>query len=462
MSAPRIEMNAVILPTGRVLALGGSVQDNVTSTASLGADLFDPDTETWTPAGVARYARLYHSVALLLPDATVWTAGSNPSRGVWEPHMEIYRPAYLFTTDAGGNVVPATRPTITGVPTTVGYGAAFEVSTPNATDIARVVLVRPAATTHAFDMEQRLVGLTFTRGAGTLTAVAPPGATVAPPGYYMLFLIDSRGVPSIARFVQLSPHPTNQPPRGTIVSPGGDVTVTVGGTVTFAGDGTDTDGTVTQFSWVIPGGNPGTSAARTPGSVVFSTLGTYVASLTVADDLGVNDPSPPTRTITVVQASNFTLSVTRQGTGSGTVTSSPPGINCGSTCSGTYTGGSIVTLTATAAAGSRFDGWSGAADCADGVVTVNQNTTCTATFTSVGTATLKVGRTGKGNGTITSVPAGITCGSDCSQAYSIGTQVQLTVTPAPGSIFDGWTGDADCADGIVAMTASKTCKARFR
>ena len=378
----------VILPTGRVLALGGSVQDNVASTASLGADLFDPETETWTPAGAARYARLYHSVALLLPDATVWTAGSNPSRGVWEPHMEIYRPAYLFT-DAGDNTsVPATRPTITEAPTTVGYGTAFQVTTPNATDIARVVLVRPAATTHAFDMEQRLVGLTFTRGAGALTAVAPPGATYAPPGYYMLFLIDSRGVPSIARFVQLSPHPTNQPPKGTIVSPGGSVTVTVGGTVTFDGDGADTGGTdpgdtVTQFSWVIPGGTPGTSAARTPGSVVFSTPGTYVASLTVADDLGVNDPSPPTRTITVVQASSLT-------------------------------------------------------------------------------ATLKVGRTGKGNGTITSNPTGVTCGSDCSHAYPVGTQVQLFVNPAPGSVFAGWTGDADCADSIVTMTVSKTCKARFR
>ena len=462
MSAPRIELNAVILPSGRVLALGGSVQDNVASTASLGADLFDPETETWAPAGVARYARLYHSVALLLPDATVWTAGSNPSRGVWEPHMEIYAPAYLFTTDAGGNTVRAPRPTITSAAGVVGYGASFGVSTPDAADIARVVLVRSGAATHAFDMEQRMVGLTFTRGPGTLSVVAPPSPSLAPPGYYMLFLLNSRGVPSIARFVQLSPFPTNQPPAGSIVSPAGDVTVAVGGTVTFAGDGTDADGSVTQFSWVLPGGTPTTSTAQNPGAITFSTPGTYVASLTVADDLGVNDPSPPTRTITVIVPTNVTLSVTKQGTGGGTVTSGPPGINCGTDCSQVYAAGTVVTLTPTPASGSRFDGWSGAADCADGVVTVTQNTTCTATFTTVGTTILKVGTTGNGSGTVTSSPSGINCGGDCSEAYPIGTVVRLTPTAAPGSTFGGWTGDADCADGLVTMNAAKTCRARFR
>jgi len=89
MSEPRIELNAVILPSAKVLALGGSAIDEDPSTASLNADLFDPATETWSPAGVAVYPRLYHSCALLMPDATVWVAGSNPVRGTYEPHMEV-------------------------------------------------------------------------------------------------------------------------------------------------------------------------------------------------------------------------------------------------------------------------------------------------------------------------------------------------------------------------------------
>src|SRR5215472_7410934 len=99
MSEARIEMNAVILPSGEVLAIGGSVNDEDTSTASLKADLYDPASNTFSSAGANAYARLYHSVALLLPDATVWFAGGNPSRGTYEPHMEIYKPAYLFNPD---------------------------------------------------------------------------------------------------------------------------------------------------------------------------------------------------------------------------------------------------------------------------------------------------------------------------------------------------------------------------
>jgi hypothetical protein len=212
---------------------------------------------------------------------------------------------------------------------------------------------------------------------------------------------------------------------------------------------------------VLPGGTPITSSAQNPGAVTFSTPGTYVASLTVADNVGVNDPSPPTRTITVVVPPSFTLTVTRQGTGGGTVTSSPAGISCGSDCSQSYVAGTTVTLGAAPNLGSRFDGWSGPADCADGVVSVTQNTTCTARFTRVGTATLRVEKSGRGSGTVTSSPAGISCGSDCSQTYTIGTVVQLTPTPAAGSRFDGWSGNSDCSDGRVTMTGGKTCRARF-
>ena len=307
MSVPRIEMNAVILPTGKILAQGGSAIRNTATTASLPADLFDPITETWSPAGVAAYPRMYHSVALLLPDATVWTAGSNPSGGVWEPHMEIYSPSYLFTTDTGGRVVRAARPSIARLPPMVGYGASFHIDTPDAADIASIALIRPGANTHAFDMEQRSVSLTFAQAVGGgLTASSPPNANIAPPGYYMLFLANARGVPSVARFIQLSPTPANSAPKGTIITPLGDVVIDAGMPISFAGSANDPDGAVAAYSWVFPGGSPGTSAALVPGTVTFSTAGTYVVSLTVTDDLGANDPSPPTRTITV----NPTASIT--------------------------------------------------------------------------------------------------------------------------------------------------------
>jgi hypothetical protein len=144
MSQPGIEMNATILPNGKVLALGGSLNDEDTNTASLNADLYDPASNTFSPAGTEVYARLYHCVSLLLPDGTVWVAGGNPQRGTYEPHMEIYSPAYLFNPDG----TPATRPAITGTSSSViGYNGAFQVQTPDAANISSVVLMRNGADT---------------------------------------------------------------------------------------------------------------------------------------------------------------------------------------------------------------------------------------------------------------------------------------------------------------------------
>jgi len=199
MSEPRIEMNATLLPNGKVLAIGGSLNDEDPSTASYKADLYDPATNTFSSAGTNAYPRLYHSVSLLLSDGTVWFAGGNPTRGTYEDHMEIYQPAYLFN----ANETLATRPTISSAPSTISYGTPFTVQTPNAASIASVVLMRDGAVTHAFDMEQRMVGMTFTAGNGSLTVTAPPNGNTAPPGYYMLFLLNTSGVPSVATFVQL-------------------------------------------------------------------------------------------------------------------------------------------------------------------------------------------------------------------------------------------------------------------
>lgn len=214
MSEPRIQLNATILPSGRVLVTGGSDLNESLSTVSLNADLYDPVTNTFSSAGVTAVPRLYHSNAVLLPDATVITFGNNtppPPFMVYDPRVELYQPAYLF--NANGTM--ATRPTITSVPTTpIHYGSTFTVTTPDATSISSVVLIRATAVTHAFNMEQRMIKLNFavdTATINTLAVTAPPNGDVAPPGYYLLFILNSTssttstGTPSVAKFVQICP-----------------------------------------------------------------------------------------------------------------------------------------------------------------------------------------------------------------------------------------------------------------
>jgi len=137
----------------------------------------------------------------------------------------------------------------------------------------------------------------------------------------------------------------------------------------------------------------------------------------------------------------FALAVVESGTGSGTVTSTPAGITCGTSCSASYPSGTAVTLTTTPATGSTFDGWSGGGCMGTGscTVTLTATTTVMATFDAPSVA-LTVSIAGTGSGTVTSTPAGITCGTSCSASYASGSAVTLTATPATGSIFKGWSG----------------------
>ncbi len=308
MSQPRIEMNATMLPNGDILTVGGSINDEDTSTASLEADLFHTSGSsipTRSTAGSNAYPRLYHSVALLLPDATVWVAGGNPSRGSYEQHVEIYTPPYLY--NSSGSL--ATRPSITSVtPGVIGYGSSFQVQTPDAATIASVVIMKDGSVTHAFNMDQRLVGLSFTAGSGVLNVTGPPNGNIAPPGYYMIFLINTSGVPSVAKFVQISKTATDTPPKGTIASPASDILIAPGQSVTFSGTGTASSGSISAYSWSFRGATPATSSLQNPGAVTFSTAGTYTASFTVTDSAGNTDPSPPLRTITVASKAAPVLS----------------------------------------------------------------------------------------------------------------------------------------------------------
>jgi len=287
MSQPRIEMNAVILPNGKVLALGGSLYDEQSSTASLNADLYDPASNTFSSAGVYAYSRLYHSVALLLPDATVWSAGGNPSRGHYVPQQEIYRPAYLFNQNGSA----ATRPSITGAPGSISYNSVFTVQTPDAANVSKVVLVRNGNVTHAFGMDQRLVELSFTAGSGSLSVTAPPDGNIAPPGYYMLFILNNAGVPSIAPFVQIM-GPANfsasASPSTVSIAQGNQgsstITTTVAGgfnsSVTLSASGVPSGTTVTFTPGTIPPSGAGTS--RIDVAVGLSTpAGTYPLTITL-------------------------------------------------------------------------------------------------------------------------------------------------------------------------------------
>jgi hypothetical protein len=430
MSQPRIEMNATILPSGQILALGGSLNDEDTNTASLNADLYTPGSNSFSSAGTMVYARLYHSVSLLMPDGTVWVAGGNPQRGTYEPHMEVYTPQYLL--NAYGT--PATRPTIAGTSSSViGYGGAFQVQTPDAASIASVVLMRNGAVTHAFDMDQRYVGLSFSAGAGVLNVTGPPNGNIAPPGYYMLFIVNGAGVPSVAAMVQVSLAANDTPPTGTITSPVSDVTIPAGQTVVYSGTGTDPDGTISAYSWSFPGGNPSTSNLANPGGVTYATPGTYVSTFTVTDNAGLTDPKPPTRTITVqpdfslsaspasrtvVQGSGttYTATVTASAGFSGPVGLSVSGLPVGAT--GSFSPASITT------SGSSTLNVSTSTATAPG----NYSLTITATSGAL-THTTNVTLVVSGDFSLSVTPASLTATRGANALYS--------VTVTPGSGFTG-------------------------
>jgi len=311
MSTGRIQMNAILLPTGKVLAEGGSVNNESPDTPGKTADLYDPVSNSMSSAGTAAFSRLYHSTALLLPDATVVSMGSNPgARGSYEPAIEIYRPPYLY--DSSDHLITAKRPQITSQPFTapLAYNSSFSVSYTSSAPIASAVLVRLGSVTHAFNMEQRVIGLCGSTSpcsalSNTLNLTTPPNGNIAPPGYYMLFLIDSAGVPSVATFIELTPYATTSP-KGTITTPTGNVTINAGQAVTFS-----TTSSASAYSWVFPGGTPATSVSPSQ-SVTFANPGTYPVSLTVIDSSGNSDPNPPTRTVTVLPATaDFAITVTQ-------------------------------------------------------------------------------------------------------------------------------------------------------
>jgi hypothetical protein len=200
MNFARTYHTTVLLPDGNVLVTGGGQTTNAVGvdTAVLPAEMWSPGTQTFTKLASMVAPRLYHSNALLLPDARVLVAGGGRFNYVGEPtdqlSAEIYSPPYLFK---------GARPVINSAPATIQYATNFSITTPDATQIASAVLIRLGAVTHAFDQNQRYVPLTFQQATGGLTLQSPSSPNLAPPGYYMLFIVNSAGVPSVASIVKV-------------------------------------------------------------------------------------------------------------------------------------------------------------------------------------------------------------------------------------------------------------------
>ena len=283
--------NLTLLPDGTVLASGGGSKSDGRDIANsvLPAEIWNPDTETWTTVDSLQNGRLYHSTALLLPDGRVLMAGGGQlpgSMAVDQRNAEIYSPPYLFK---------GTRPTISSAPSSASYGSGFDVTTPNAAQIAKVSLIRSPSVTHAFDQNQRFQFLSFTAGAGKVTVQAPANANLAPPGDYMLFLVDTNGVPSVGSFVRVSAATDIVPPT----APTNLTATTSPGQANLSWTAsTDTVG-VTRYNVhrsTTSGFTPSTAnriAQPTATSFVDSGLasGTYYYKVTAEDEAGNVSPA---------------------------------------------------------------------------------------------------------------------------------------------------------------------------
>jgi hypothetical protein len=223
MANGRVMPDTVLLPDGNVLVVGGgrfgksggllahfaSVErggepDKGALDPVLEPELFDPDAETWRSLCRKPIGRLYHTSSLLLADGRVLVAGHDGALNM-QPYdrsryeLEIFSPPYLYRSD--GSLAP--RPVVAGAPAAIDYDSQFEIIVDRT--LRDAALIRPSAVTHQINTEQRYVGLRLVRGEtnDTYVATAPPAGGVAPPGWYLLFVVGTDGTPSVGHWIQL-------------------------------------------------------------------------------------------------------------------------------------------------------------------------------------------------------------------------------------------------------------------
>jgi hypothetical protein len=331
LNTPRAHLNTVVLPDGEILAVGGGAGSSSGATEGgaglytgpvYQSELWSPGTNTWSPADTQSYSRTYHSIALLLPDGRVLSGGDDGTLGPGtrlNDTLEIYSPPYLFQ---------GARPSLSGAPAAADYGTSVSVQTDTG---VKAVLIANGAVTHAFDNDQRSIALTTTPTAGGLSVSIPASANIAPPGYYMLFVLNAQGVPSVAQILRVGPPiATTPPPPG-----GGGVQPPAGNLTHNFSFETDTSGwscyQCTLARAVLPDAPAGTAAAQVtlkpgftsmalddnPDTIASTVAGTaYVATAYVR----AADPSSVGKTVRINLRERTTGGQVVQDVGSGALT----------------------------------------------------------------------------------------------------------------------------------------------
>ena len=197
LATARWNHNATLLPTGEVLVTAGVAGDRSNPALRVNtSEMWDPATGSWrtVASSATSLLRGYHSTSLLLPDGRVLHGGGGDGASTPDNlSYEVYSPPYLFR---------GARPAVTGAtPGTVAYGQQLFVETPDGASITKVTLIRFGSVTHAFDWASRLVPLSYSQAAGGINVTMPASGTMAPPGPYMLFLVNANGVPSVGRIM---------------------------------------------------------------------------------------------------------------------------------------------------------------------------------------------------------------------------------------------------------------------
>ena len=285
MASQRRLSTATVLANGRVLATGGSPVNNNIANASYQAEIWNPQNGQWTVGATHVKARLYHSVGLLLPDATVLVAGGGAPGPQNNTNGEIYYPPYLFDADA----TLAERPTIDSAPTVVDTGRTVQLSVTSTRPIARVTFVATGSVTHGWNMNQRFVELPFSGSGESLAVQIPARASDVPPGTWMMFVIDDAGVPSVAKLVRVNVAAAlNTAVQPVLTSPGSQSGAT-GAAVDLAITASDPNGDALGFA--AGGLPPGLAINPTTGRITgtLTAAGTYNVTLAASD--GFNSAS---------------------------------------------------------------------------------------------------------------------------------------------------------------------------